>query len=103
MASSSVTFTLDVASTLLIIYGGEAQTNTSAYRYLTVLLYIDGASVAQANRSNNTGSDTVGTICDVWKANLSAGSHTIKLRNVANTVGTVAYNGGYWYALVFAQ
>jgi len=54
-------------------------------------------------RSANQGSDVLSGCMDMWKVNLASGSHTIKLRVVANTAGTTAYNGGFWHALVFAQ
>ena len=103
VASSSVTFSLSVASTLLVFYGGEFQINAGAYRSLTVYLNIDGSNVGNATRSANQSSDTLSSCVDMYKVNLASGSHTIKLRNIANTAGTTAFNGGWWYALTFSQ
>ena len=104
VASSSVTFTLDVDSTLLITFGCDIQLNTGAARVGILYLYIDGVSVqTMSNTMGNTGIDQHIYSAIQHKTNLTAGSHTIKLRGYGSTSNTVAINDAFWYALVFAQ
>jgi hypothetical protein len=104
VASSSVTFTLDVNSTLLITFGCDTQLNTGASREGSLYLDIDASTVSTiGNTMGSTGVDQHIYSARQHKTNLTAGSHTIKLRANASTVSTVAINNAFWNALVFAQ
>ena len=104
VASSSVTFTLDINSTLLITFGCDTQLNNGASRVASLLLNIDGTSVSTiSNTMGSTGVDQHIYSVKQYKTNLTSGSHTIKLRGQASTASTVALNDIFWYALVFAQ
>lgn len=104
VASSSVTFTPDVASYALIWYGGKVQINASAARAVAVYLNIGGSNVHSIEASLPSAGTTANiSIAGVYKATLAASSQTIKLQVSTNSAGNTAYYEGLWHALVFAQ
>ncbi len=102
VSGSSATFSLDVASTLLITFGGNIQNNTASLS--EIQLNIDGtrATTESCRFQPATAAASSVSISKTVKKTLASGSHTIKLQ--AQTVSgsnSVAYNT-YWFAVVTA-
>ncbi len=99
--SSSMTFTLAQASTLKITFGCMVQQNTALTSYIR--LNIDGSNVKEIRTTNAYSGQVYLEQTKTFITNLSAGSHTIKLRGVS-TVGSAVVNiNPYWIAEVTSQ
>ena len=102
VAGSSVTFTTTVASYMWITFGGQSQINIVDRQYLGI--NVDGVDMLTVNAYSQSGSEQDIGITGLYKATLTAGSHTIKLRiRCANTPANNAITGVGWIGHLTSQ
>lgn len=103
VVSSSVTFTLDTASYLLVTMFANLQTNGTSNA--TVKLNVDGSNESNVifQRGSTSGSEDHGSNSKTYRLSLAAGSHTIKMREVASASSSCVASSLGWWALVVSQ
>lgn len=104
IASSSVTFSVDVDSYILVTVSAWMQTNSTAF--LDIYLNVDGTDEAKTLHQQGTVSGTTTdrkTNARTYKIALTAGSHTIKLRTKANASNSCVFQDATWYGLIVSQ
>lgn len=96
VAGCTVTFTLDRPSKVYIDLYAHVQMNSGATRTAFWKLYNGASALTQIINQDNPGAAETHLDSYVpYDTVLAAGSHTIKVRCVANTGGTVAVGGGF--------
>lgn len=96
VAGATVTFTLAKSAKVYIDYYAHYQLNSGATRNSNWQLYIDGSLVDGLYAQDNPGSAETHLDCAaIWDTVLAAGAHTVKLRVIGNTGGTIAVEGGF--------
>jgi hypothetical protein len=108
VGSSSVTFTCDVASYLIITYGATLQVNGTAGAVdAQILVNLDtvdtGAAAYTRTDALGAGKNVYIAISKSQRLTLTAGAHTIKLRAVSNTASAAVATETFWWGLLVAQ
>lgn len=98
--NSSLTFTLDTASYILLTFGCRQQQNTALTSYLQLI--VDGSSIKDLRNTNPSGATYVEAHAAVVLT-LAAGSHTIKLQAYATANNAAVAIAGYWRGIVVSQ
>lgn len=97
VGNSSVTFTVDAPSKILITLSANQQRNVGDTQTITVI--VDGASAFSIVAKGNSGSP-IYTTSKTRPVDLAAGSHTIRLDYAANSINNGVMNDISWYGLV---
>ena len=96
MAGGTLTFTLTKRSKIFIDLYSHNQLNSGNTRQAYCKIYINGTATFQTYIQDNPGAaETHIDAYNLYDTMLDAGTHTIKLRAVANTGGTVAIDGHF--------
>lgn len=103
VGSSSVTFSVPVASYMLVTWGARIQTNVSMITDL--YLNVNGTDLSESvqMRQANGSAQNHLSLARTQKIALPLGSNTIKLRVVANTSNASVLNMPYWYGVIISQ
>ena len=98
--NSSLTFSLETASYVLLTFGCRQQQNTGLTSYLK--LVVDGSDYKDLRSTNPSGATYVEASQTVLLT-LAAGSHTIKLQAYATANNAAVAIAGYWRGIVVSQ
>lgn len=103
ISNTSATFTTTTAQTALFFYSALLQANGSSTT--TVVLNIDGSDVDKPALLFNVGSAANGNAnsaacAAVYSVELSAGSHTVKMRCQSSAGNSGGVTGPSWYCLL---